>query len=99
MFIIEDNVPYLIEGENAYKVSFGENGQTKVDKENFVNVKDQHRYTYDETIRKFNVNYLIARKKKEIKDNKEIATLKTENEKLTKKVAELEAKLAKKNNK
>lgn len=92
MFIIENNAPYLIKGDKAFKVSFGERGQVKVDDSEYINVRGQ-RYTYDEIMSKFNIRYLIEAKKKELADNEEIATLKQENEKLLKKIATLEKQL------
>lgn len=97
MFIIDDYTPYLVRDTKAYKVSFGENGQIKVSDTENIDVKDKPLYTYDEIRRKFNVDYLIEMKKKELTEDKKITTLKAENEKLKKEIAELKDKASKKN--
>lgn len=94
MFIIENYIPYLVDGNKAYKVSFGDNGQLNVSKEDVIETRNRKTFTYDEIIKKYNVKYLIAQRKKELEDNREIAALKDENGKLQRKIEELTSKLS-----
>lgn len=96
MFIIDNYTPYLVRNAKAYKVSFGENGQIKVSDTEDIDVKGKNLYTYDEIRKKFNVDYIIEMKKKELTENKEIASLKEENKKLKQEIADLKGKTSKK---
>lgn len=68
MYIIENGKPYLIENNMAYNIIFGAEGKTSVNKDDSIEYTNQQTYTYDEIVRKFNINFLT-----ELREQKEQA--------------------------
>lgn len=70
-YIIENGKAYLVVGKEAYRVSFDKNGKMIANEKEIINVKGKNKYTYDELIRKFNVNLIIKKEnaKKKLLDN------------------------------
>lgn len=65
MYIIEEGRPYIVKGKKAYGVSFGDNGKMVINEEE-IEVSGQKTFSYDEIIRKFNVEYMVQQRKKEL---------------------------------
>lgn len=100
MYIIENGSAYLIDGNKAYKIKFDLNKNMTFDKENAIDVEGHQKYTYDEVLKKLNIEYNIEIKKQELTDkanesiaikelNAKIAELTKNNDELVKKIAEL----------
>lgn len=98
MYLIENGKGYSINGDKAYKVTFGVEGKMKVDENDFIEVENQPKYTYDELIRKLNVAYMIEQAKlkasKSQNESEELKALREENENLNFQVEELKNKIA-----
>lgn len=98
MYLIVNGKGYSINGDKAYKVTFGTEGKMKVDENDFIEVENQPRYTYDELIRKLNVAYMIEQAKlkanKSQNESEELKALREENEGLNLKIEELKNKIA-----
>lgn len=68
MYIINKKMPYFIDSDNKiFKVSFGDDGKIIVGEEekDLSNNKNYVKYSYDEIRAKFNVEYMIQKKKEE----------------------------------
>lgn len=98
MYLIVNGKGYSIKDDKAYKVTFGTEGKMKVDENDFIEVENQPKYTYDELIRKLNVAYMIEQAKlkanKSQNESEELKALREENEKLNLQVEELKNKVA-----
>lgn len=98
MYLIENGKGYSINGDKAYKVTFGVEGKMKVDENDFIEVENQPKYTYDELIRKLNVAYIIEQAKlkasKSQNESEELKALREENENLNLQVEELKNRIA-----
>lgn len=98
MYLIVNGKGYSINGDKAYKVTFGTEGKMKVDENDFIEVENQPKYTYDELIRKLNVAYMIEQAKlkanKSQNESEELKALREENEGLNLKIEELKNKVA-----
>jgi hypothetical protein len=98
MYLIVNGKGYSINGDKAYKVTFGTEGKMKVDENDFIEVGNQPKYTYDELIRKLNVAYMIEQAKlkasKSQNESEELRALREENENLNLQVEELKNKIA-----
>lgn len=66
MYIIEEGRPYIIKGKEAYGISFGDNGKMVINEKEKIEVSNQKTFSYDEIIRKFNVEYMVQQRKKEL---------------------------------
>lgn len=84
-FIIKDGEAYLIQGDSAVKVEFDLEKKMNLskDKKDKIDVEDETKYTYDEVLRKLNVNYKIEKALEE-------ALMPVTDEKLRAQVDELE---------
>ncbi len=98
MYLIVDGKGYQVRGDKAYKVTFGIEGQMKVDENDFIEVDGQRKYTYDELVRRLNVRYMIEQAKlkleKQKNESEEVKALREENEKLVSQIEELKNKIA-----
>lgn len=98
MYLIENGKGYSIKDDKAYKVTFGTEGKMKVDENDFIEVENQPKYTYDELIRKLNVAYMLEQAKikanKSQNESEELKALREENEGLNLKIEELKNKIA-----
>ena len=92
MYIIEEGNAYFIKGDKAYLVTFGAN-QSGISEKDFIEVKEQPQYTYDDVYRKLNIAYFLKQEenKGKIKElnskefeayEKKIAALEAENKDL-----------------
>ena len=70
MFVIQEGFAYLIKDDKAFKVNFSLDGKMQVSEDDFIEVKDQKSYSYDEMYRKLNIKYFIEQKQNEINANK-----------------------------
>ena len=98
MYLIVNGKGYSINGDKAYKVTFGTEGKMKVDENDFIEVESQPKFTYDELIKKLNVAYMIEQAKlkasKSQNESEELKALREENENLNLQVEELKNKIA-----
>lgn len=98
MYLIVNGKGYSIKDDKAYKVTFGVEGKMKVDENDFIEVENQPKYTYDELIRKLNVAYMIEQAKlkasKSQNESEELKALREENENLSLQIEELKNKIA-----
>jgi hypothetical protein len=98
MYLIVNGKGYSIKDDKAYKVTFGTEGKMKVDENDFIEVENQPKYTYDELIRKLNVAYMLEQAKlkanKSQNESEELKALREENEGLNLKIEELKNKIA-----
>lgn len=98
MYLIENAEGYFVRGDKAYKISFGEDGEIKVDKKDFIEVENQPKYTYNELIAKLNVKYMLEQAKlkagKNGDESEELKSLKEENKELRKEIEEKNDKIA-----
>lgn len=69
MYILEEGFAYLIKDDKAFKVNFSLDGKMQVSEDDFIEVKDQKSYSYDEMYKKLNIKYFIEQKKNEINAN------------------------------
>lgn len=67
MFVIQEGFAYLIKDDKAFKVNFSLDGKMQVSDKEYIELKDQKTYSYDEMYRKLNIRYFIQQKKNEIK--------------------------------
>lgn len=93
MYIIENGSAYLIDGNKAYKVKFDLNKSMTFDKENAIDVEGHQKYTYDEVLKKLNIDYNIILKRQElvnkVNESSTVKELNAKIEELTNKIAEL----------
>ena len=101
-YIIKDGNAYIIKGDKAHKVEFALDRSMKIstEKEDIIDVKGEKRYTYDQVLRKLNVEYMIAKALEEqnmpVRDEKlleDIKVLQEEKKALEEKVMLLEKEL------
>ena len=72
MYIIENGVAYLIDNKNAYEIGFDISKKMIINKEKSIKYVGQPIYTYDEILKKLNINYNINAKISEITNKQDI---------------------------
>ena len=86
MYIIEEGKPYIVKGDKAYGISFGDNGKIVVNEEQEIELSNQKTFSYDEIIRKFNVEYMVQQRKKAVErqaeESEELKALREELEEI-----------------
>ena len=92
MYIIDEGNAYFVKGDKAYLVTFEAN-QSEISEKDFIEVKEQPQYTYDDVYKKLNIAYFLKQEenKEKIKElnskefeayEKKIAALEAENKEL-----------------
>lgn len=97
MFIIENNDAYIIDGNCAKLVQFTIDKEMEIsDKDILEDIEGKQKYTYDEVLRKLNVDYNIEQtlleeeKNADVKElHDKIKLLEEENKQLKDKITEL----------
>ena len=88
MYIIEEGKPYIVKGDKAYGISFGDNGKIVVNEEQEIELSSQKKLSYDEIVRKFNVGYMLQQRQKALEkqaeESEELKALREELEKVKK---------------
>ena len=88
MYIIEEGKPYIVKGDKAYGISFGDNGKIVVNEEQEIELSSQKKLSYEEIVRKFNVEYMVQQRKKaaerQAEESEELKALREELEKVKK---------------
>lgn len=88
MYIIEEGKPYIVKGDKAYGISFGDNGKIVVNEEQEIELSNQKKLSYEEIVRKFNVEYMVQQRKKtaerQAEESEELKALREELEKVKK---------------
>lgn len=97
MYIIEEGTPYIVKGDKAYGISFGDNGKTVINEKEEIEYSNQKKFSYDEIVRKFNVEHMIQQRKAQLErqaeESEELKSLRAELEKVKKERDALKEKL------
>lgn len=89
-YIIENGEGYQVEGKKAYKVSFDLDRKMIINDKEKIDVEGKKTYSYNELVKKLNVDYFNSKEKENLSKDDEVLKLEEEKEILIAKVEELQ---------